>query len=46
MSIGDVKASLRNFWQPGKTLRDYLAQVTLDKEDNDDDVENLSLIHI
>ena len=40
VSIGDVKASLRNFWQPGKTLRDYLAQVTLDKEDNDDDVEN------
>ena len=35
-----MKASLRNFWQPGKTLRDYLAQVTLDKEDNDDDVEN------
>lgn len=40
ISIGDVKASLRNFWQPGKTLKDYLAQVTLDKEDNDDDVEN------
>lgn len=40
VSIGDVKASLRNFWQPGKTLRDYLAQVTMDKEDNDDDVEN------
>ena len=40
VSIGDVKASLRNFWQPGKTLRDYLTQVTLDKEDNDDDVEN------
>lgn len=40
VSIGDVKASLRNFWQPEKSLRDYLAQVTLDKEDNDDDVEN------
>ena len=31
VSIGDVKASLRNFWQPGKPLRDYLAKVTLDK---------------
>lgn len=40
VSIGDVKASLRAFWQPGKTLRDYLAQVTLDQDDNDDDVEN------
>lgn len=39
VSIGEVKASMRNFWQPGKSLQDYLAQVTLDKEDNDDDVE-------
>lgn len=28
------------FLAAGKSLRDYLAQVTLDKEDNDDDVEN------
>ncbi len=40
IAIGDVKETLRKFWQPGKTLRDFLAQVTLDKEDNDDDVEN------
>lgn len=39
ISIGDVKASLSQFAAPGKTLREYLAQVTLDKDDEDDDLE-------
>ncbi len=39
VAIGDVKETLRRFWQPGKTLRDFLAQINLDKEDNDDDLE-------
>lgn len=42
ITVGDVKAGLRQFWEPGKTLRDYLSQVTLDEDDRDDDVESKS----
>lgn len=42
ITIADVKASLRNFWSPGKQLRDYLSQVSLDQDDDEEDVENKS----
>lgn len=40
IGIGDVKADLRRYWEPGKNLTDYLAKVSLDQDDDDDDVEN------
>ncbi len=40
ISVGDVKAGLRKFWEPGKKLSDYISQITLDQDDQDDDVEN------
>lgn len=40
VGIGDVKADLRRYWEPGKNLTDYLAKVSLDRDDDEDDVEN------
>ncbi len=40
IGIGEVKADLRRYWEPGKKLTDYLAKVSLDQDDDDDDVEN------
>lgn len=41
ITVGDVKAGLRKFWAPGKLLRDYLSQVSLDQDDQDEDVEKM-----
>lgn len=42
MAIDDVTSALRTFWQPGKKLTDFLAQITLDQDKDDDDIEKKS----
>lgn len=37
ITVGDVVAGLRNYWEPGKSLRDYLSQVSLDQNDQEED---------
>lgn len=38
-TIGEVVGSLRAFAQPGKTLHQFIENITLDNKDDDDDVE-------
>lgn len=42
ITIGDVKSGLRACSEAGKSLTDYLAEVTLDQDDDKEDVENKS----
>lgn len=42
MAIDDVASALRAFWQPGNKLTDFLAQITLDQDKDDDDIEKKS----
>lgn len=41
-TIGEVVGTLRAFSQPGKNLRQFIENITLDNKDNDDDVEKKS----
>lgn len=41
-AIDDIKTALRQFWLPGHKLRDFLAGITLDDRDDDDDIESKS----
>lgn len=42
MSIDDVLSALRSFWQPGRTLTDFLSQINLAQDKDDDDIEKKS----
>lgn len=42
MAIDDVLSALRTFWQPGRKLTDFLAQISLDQDKDDDDIEKKS----
>lgn len=41
-AISDVRQALLTFWQPGKNLVDFLAQMTLDPDNDEEDIENKS----
>ena len=42
ISMGDIRNALKTYWQPGKSLTDFLAQVTLDQDNDDEDIEKKS----
>lgn len=42
ISIGEMKSSLRSFQSSGKPLTQFLEQASLDRDDEDDDVEKKS----
>ena len=41
-SLDDIKTALRRFWSPGRLLKDFLAGITLDDRDDEDDIEKKS----
>ena len=41
-AIDDVKNALRQFWNPGRKLRDFLSAISLDDDRDDDDIEKKS----
>ena len=41
-AIDDVKNALRQFWNPGRKLRDFLSSISLDDDRDDDDIEKKS----
>lgn len=41
ISIGDIKADLHQYWEPGKQLTDFLSNLSLDQDDDErDDIES------
>ncbi len=41
-AVDDVIAALRSFWRPGLRLTDFLVQISLDQEKDEDDIEHKS----
>lgn len=41
-AVDDIKTALRQFWQPGHKLTDFLAGLSLDEDREDEDIEKKS----